>query len=189
LLRNHQIRRAHRVARRHKTGNGSWHGHSRPPHHACGPAGQGAALSGNTILRAFARNHTLTLRLPDMLENWNHTLIHNSNYQTSLLALPQTDNGRRDRRLCISVQAAFDHACDDGASIAATELLAVMEVVRLREPPAPFQRGAAIEPLIMAYVRLWRRKNEMQHRRTLEPCEGPTAIEVQPPGAIAIGAR
>jgi hypothetical protein len=121
--------------------------------------------------------------------NWNYMLNRISSHPTSLLAFPKTDKGRSDRRLCMSTQAAFDHACDDGELIAATELLAILEIVRLRSPPAPSQREAAIEPLITSYVRLWRRKNEMQRRRTSDSGEDREAIDMQSAGAIAIGAR
>jgi hypothetical protein len=71
----------------------------------------------------------------------------------------------------MSIRAAFDHACDDREVIAATELLSLWELVRLREPPRPLMHDAVIEPLMAAHARLWRIRTEseqLQNRQLSE---------------------
>jgi hypothetical protein len=74
----------------------------------------------------------------------------------TVLAFPRTEQGRHDRRIGMSIHMAFEHACDDGETITATELLALMEVVMLRESPEPLQHAAAIDRLLAARLRLFR---------------------------------
>jgi len=47
------------------------------------------------------------------------------------------DHERYSRRLSDKIQAAFEHACDEGELIAASELLAVLENVLLSNPLRP----------------------------------------------------
>ncbi len=94
--------------------------------------------------------------------------------QSSVLAFPPTDQGRHDRRLSMDIQLAFEHACDEGEVIAAAELLSLLELVRLREPPAPQQQEAAVEPLMAAHIRLWRTKAEAARRSFEQPADDTT---------------
>ncbi len=65
------------------------------------------------------------------------------------------DRERYSRRLSDKIQAAFDHACDDGQLEVAGELLETLELVLLRTPPKPERREAVVAPLMACHERLW----------------------------------
>jgi len=68
------------------------------------------------------------------------------------------DQERYSRRLSDKIQAAFDHACDEGELIVATELLETLELVLLRTPPRPERRETVVAPLLASHERLWHLK-------------------------------
>jgi hypothetical protein len=68
------------------------------------------------------------------------------------------DQERYSRRLSDKIQAAFDHACDEGDLIVATELLETLELVLLRTPPRPERREVVVAPLLASHERLWHLK-------------------------------
>lgn len=68
------------------------------------------------------------------------------------------DKERYSRRLSDKIQAAFDHACDEGELTVATELLATLELVLLRTPPKPDRRESVVAPLLASHERLWHLK-------------------------------
>jgi hypothetical protein len=68
------------------------------------------------------------------------------------------DQERYSRRLSDKIQAAFDHACDEGELIVATELLETLELVLLRTPPRPERRETVVAPLLSSHERLWHLK-------------------------------
>ncbi len=79
-------------------------------------------------------------------------------------ALP--DQERYSRRLSDKIQAAFDHACDEGELHVAGDLLVTLELVLLRIAPKPDRRDAIVAPLMASHERLW-------HLRSSEaPAEG-----------------
>jgi len=65
------------------------------------------------------------------------------------------DQERYSRRLSDKIQAAFDHACDEGELQVATDLLVTLELVLLRVPPRPDRREAIVAPLMASHERLW----------------------------------
>jgi hypothetical protein len=69
------------------------------------------------------------------------------------------DQERYSRRLSDKIQAAFDHACDEGELIVATELLETLELVLLRTPPRPERRETVVAPLLASHERLWHLKS------------------------------
>jgi hypothetical protein len=69
------------------------------------------------------------------------------------------DKERYSRRLSDKIQAAFDHACDDGELIVATELLETLELVLLRTPPRADRRETVVGPLLASHERLWHLKS------------------------------
>jgi len=68
------------------------------------------------------------------------------------------DQERYSRRLSDKIQAAFDHACDEGDLIVATELLETLELVLLRTPPRMERRELVVAPLLASHERLWHLK-------------------------------
>ena len=66
-----------------------------------------------------------------------------------------TDQDRYSRRLSDKIQAAFDHACDEGELVVAAELLTTLELVLLRVAPKPDRREAVVAPLMASHERLW----------------------------------
>jgi len=73
------------------------------------------------------------------------------------------DQERYSRRLSDKIQAAFDHACDEGELIVATELLQTLELVLLRSPPRPERRETVVAPLLASHERLWHLKSLGPH--------------------------
>ena len=71
----------------------------------------------------------------------------------------QSDKERYSRRLSDKIQAAFDHACDDGELAVATELLETLELVLLRSPPRSDRRETVVAPLLASHERLWHLKS------------------------------
>jgi hypothetical protein len=69
------------------------------------------------------------------------------------------DQERYSRRLSDKIQAAFDHACDEGELIVAAELLETLELVLLRSPPRPERRETVVAPLLASHERLWHLKS------------------------------
>ncbi len=65
------------------------------------------------------------------------------------------DQERYSRRLSDKIQNAFDHACEEGELIAASELLAVLENVLLRSPLRAERREIVVAPLLASHERLW----------------------------------
>ena len=65
------------------------------------------------------------------------------------------DQERYSRRLSDKIQAAFDHACDEGELSVAADLLATLELVLLRVAPTPDRREAVVAPLMASHERLW----------------------------------
>ena len=65
------------------------------------------------------------------------------------------DQERYSRRLSDKIQAAFDHACDEGELAVAGDLLATLELVLLRVAPKPDRREAVVAPLMASHERLW----------------------------------
>lgn len=66
-----------------------------------------------------------------------------------------SDQDRYSRRLSDKIQAAFDHACDEGELQVAADLLETLEIVLLRVPPRPDRREAIVGPLMASHERLW----------------------------------
>jgi hypothetical protein len=66
-----------------------------------------------------------------------------------------SDQERYSRRLSDKIQAAFDHACDEGELSVAGDLLETLEVVLLRVAPRPDRREAIVGPLLASHERLW----------------------------------
>ncbi len=65
------------------------------------------------------------------------------------------DQERYSRRLSDKIQAAFDHACDEGEFNVAGDLLVTLELVLLRIAPRPDRRDAIVAPLMASHERLW----------------------------------
>ena len=80
--------------------------------------------------------------------------------QTTTATSP--DQERYSRRLSDKIQAAFDHACDEGELQVAGDLLVTLELVLLRIAPKPDRREAIVAPLMASHERLW-------HLRSAEP--------------------
>ena len=78
------------------------------------------------------------------------------------------DQERYSRRLSDKIQAAFDHACDEGELSVAGDLLETLEIVLLRVAPRPDRREAIVGPLLASHERLW-------HLRASQPGYKPTA--------------
>ncbi len=74
--------------------------------------------------------------------------------QTSA-ATTSPDQERYSRRLSDKIQAAFDHACDEGELNVAGDLLVTLELVLLRIAPKPDRRDAIVAPLMASHERLW----------------------------------
>jgi hypothetical protein len=74
------------------------------------------------------------------------------------------DQERYSRRLSDKIQAAFDHACDEGELSVAGDLLATLELVLLRVAPRPDRREAIVGPLLAAHERLWHLKSDRNAR-------------------------
>ena len=88
-------------------------------------------------------------------------------------ATPTADQERYNRRLSDKIQAAFDHACDEGELAVASDLLQTLELVLLRVAPKPDRREAIVAPLMASHERLW-------HLRSHE-AKGETAPELAQP--------
>jgi hypothetical protein len=71
------------------------------------------------------------------------------------------DKERYSRRLSDKIQAAFDHACDEGELIVASQLLETLELVLLRVPPRPERRETVVAPLLASHERLWHLKSRV----------------------------
>jgi len=77
------------------------------------------------------------------------------------------DQERYSRRLSDKIQAAFDHACEEGELQVAIDLLVTLELVLLRVPPKPDRRDAVIAPLMASHEKLWHlRANGPKKHRT-----------------------
>jgi hypothetical protein len=74
------------------------------------------------------------------------------------------DQERYSRRLSDKIQAAFDHACDEGELSVAGDLLETLEVVLLRVAPRPDRREAIVGPLLASHERLWHLKTDRNAR-------------------------
>jgi hypothetical protein len=90
------------------------------------------------------------------------------------------DQERYSRRLSDKIQAAFDHACDEGELIVAAELLETLELVLLRTPPRPERRETVVAPLLASHERLWHLKS------TTGAKEHAVAAEEARPGALPL---
>ncbi|MEJ0048953.1 MAG: hypothetical protein WDN04_24725 [Rhodospirillales bacterium] len=84
------------------------------------------------------------------------------------------DQERYSRRLSDKIQAAFDHACDEGDLIVATELLETLELVLLRTPPRPERREVVVAPLLASHERLWHLKTGGQSANDVAEAEAPS---------------
>jgi hypothetical protein len=73
----------------------------------------------------------------------------------SQLPVSLTDQERYSRRLSDKINAAFDHACEEGELEVAAELLETLEIVLLRTAPKPDRREVVVAPLLAAHERLW----------------------------------
>ncbi len=71
------------------------------------------------------------------------------------------DKERYSRRLSDKIQAAFDHACEEGELIVASQLLETLELVLLRVPPRPERRETVVAPLLASHERLWHLKSRV----------------------------
>lgn len=78
--------------------------------------------------------------------------------------VPTGDKERYNRRLSDKIQAAFDHACDEGELAVATQLLETLELVLLRVPPRPERRETVVAPLLNSHERLWHLKSAVAAR-------------------------
>ena len=88
-------------------------------------------------------------------------------------ATTSADQERYSRRLSDKIQAAFDHACDEGELQVAAELLTTLEVVLLRVAPKPDRREAVVAPLMASHERLWHLKTREQDSGAGETIETP----------------
>ena len=88
-------------------------------------------------------------------------------------ATPSADQERYSRRLSDKIQAAFDHACDEGELQVAAELLATLEVVLLRVPPKPDRREAVVAPLMASHERLWHLRSREQDSGAVQAIDPP----------------
>jgi len=92
------------------------------------------------------------------------------------------DQERYSRRLSDKIQAAFDHACDEGELIVAAELLETLELVLLRTPPRPERRETVVGPLLASHERLWHLKSTVARADSVGATDqGATGAE--PPAA------
>ena len=73
----------------------------------------------------------------------------------TITATATPDQERYSRRLSDKIQAAFDHACDEGELHVAGDLLVTLELVLLRTAPKPDRRDAIVAPLMASHERLW----------------------------------
>ncbi len=80
-----------------------------------------------------------------------------------------TDQERYSRRLSDKIQAAFDHACDEGELAVAADLLTTLELVLLRVPPKPDRREAVVAPLMASHERLWHLRSAAAANPAAEP--------------------
>jgi hypothetical protein len=78
------------------------------------------------------------------------------------------DQPHYQRRLADKIQAAFDHACEDGELITASELLNIFELVLLRTPPSAEQRDTIVRTLMACQERLWHLKQTAAGQRNAE---------------------
>jgi hypothetical protein len=74
--------------------------------------------------------------------------------------LARTDQQRHNRRLSDKIRQAFDQACDERELIAASELLATLELVLLGTPPTAEQRDNVLGALYDCQARLFNLKHE-----------------------------
>lgn len=81
-------------------------------------------------------------------------------------ATASPDQERYSRRLSDRIQAAFDHACEEGELTVASDLLVTLELVLLRVAPRSDRRDAIVAPLMASHERLW------HLRSTDAPLEG-----------------
>jgi hypothetical protein len=94
------------------------------------------------------------------------------------------DQERYSRRLSDKIQAAFDHACDEGELTVAAELLETLELVLLRTPPRPERRETVVGPLLASHERLWHLKSSGSKKRTARMDDDkPGAVTMEPGGA------
>ncbi len=88
----------------------------------------------------------------------------------SQLPVSSTDQERYSRRLSDKINAAFDHACEEGELEVAAELLETLEIVLLRTAPKADRREVIVAPLLAAHERLWHlRADGPNHFVALEP--------------------
>ncbi len=66
---------------------------------------------------------------------------------------------RLRRKLSDKIRDAFEHACNEGETEVATELLSTLETVVMHTPMDEQERQASVSPLIEAHQRLWRLKS------------------------------
>lgn len=85
------------------------------------------------------------------------------------------DKERYSRRLSDKIQAAFDHACDEGELQVATELLVTLELVLLRVAPKPDRREAIVAPLMASHERLWHLRAQGAQKKSAEECASATS--------------
>jgi hypothetical protein len=57
------------------------------------------------------------------------------------------------------IRDAFEHACSEGETEVATELLSALETVVMHTPMDDREREASVSPLIESHQRLWRLKS------------------------------
>jgi hypothetical protein len=84
---------------------------------------------------------------------------------------PSADQERYSRRLSDKIQAAFDHACDEGELQVAADLLVTLELVLLRVAPKPDRREAIVAPLMASHARLWHLRSKSQDPDPALPAE------------------
>ena len=89
-------------------------------------------------------------------------------------ATPTADQERYNRRLSDEIQAAFDHACDEGELAVAGDLLQTLELVLLRVAPKPDRREAIVAPLMASHERLWHLRSQAQDETQPEVADQPT---------------
>ena len=82
---------------------------------------------------------------------------------------PTPDQERHTRRLSDKVKLAFEQACDDGELVTAAELLAILELVLLRNPPAAEYRDNVLGALYACQARLFNLKRGATRRPVAPP--------------------
>jgi hypothetical protein len=93
------------------------------------------------------------------------------------------DQERYSRRLSDKIQAAFDHACDEGELIVAAELLETLELVLLRTPPRPERRETVVGPLLASHERLWHLKSTIARADSVTAAEAEQQASGPPPNS------